>query len=254
MIKFVEESISHKFCEILDCSGYLGARIKTQYEVYHNISKTACFWVLDDGAVSLLDGFCTIVANQNCDFEELSALLSISAVDTISCDEFVAEQMQKYMSFSSHKKGSLLEYRKDTTYPIPFITTINNASFKAVYKTLTISNAGMEEELPYDYWLSDISLKTRRGVAKIYSVMRDDEVISTATIIGKSKNYAQIGGVATHPNYRFRGYSTAILKQIINECVQNGIIPTLLTDSDVAYNMYKHLGFDDVGVCFELKI
>lgn len=268
MIKFVDNpELTSRFIDILNSRSYLGARIKTFYDLYKDISKTACFWLLDnDGAACLVDGFCTIIGNQNCNFEELAALLSMSPVTTIQADEYSKTELSKYMKFSYIFKGAVMEYKKATALPISDINISDNENLSDVYKTIAIVNDYMEEYLPHDYWLSDVSLKKRRGYASVFSIVRDGIIASTAGIYGKSDSTALIASVATLENYQNRGFSSALLTKIINDCISENKTPSLLNirceikngieypKDDTAFNLYKKLGFAVSEYCYELEL
>jgi len=78
----------------------------------------------------------------------------------------------------------------------------------------------------------------------------DGQIVSTANPHGVSKNYFQIGGVATREQYRGRGYAKQVVSKLcrhyFDEGVKNGL---LFTDNEnvAALKVYASLGFKPDG-------
>ncbi len=92
-------------------------------------------------------------------------------------------------------------------------------------------------------------------------IKADDRIISHAAIYPRFVNTVDglelkvgcIGGVATHPEYRGRGYATAVLNDCIRKMEQEDYdISILWTDSP---DFYRRLGWESAGteLCFNLN-
>lgn len=92
--------------------------------------------------------------------------------------------------------------------------------------------------------------RTRVRLDQTFVLKTDAEIASTANPHGVSKNYFQIGGVATREQYRGRGYAKQVVSKLcrhyFNEGVKNGL---LFTDNNnaAAQKVYVSLGFKPNG-------
>ncbi len=79
-----------------------------------------------------------------------------------------------------------------------------------------------------------------------FILKKDNKIVAKANIHGVSKNYFQIGGVATLPEHRNKGYSKQTISYLCNFHFQMGIPHALLfTDNNnlAARAVYKKIGF-----------
>ena len=101
-------------------------------------------------------------------------------------------------------------------------------------------------------------LKVRRGIAKgqttVLTAEVDGKTVSTATIRGRTANAGAISSVATLPEYRRRGFASALTsacsKMLFDEHRESWLVPA---DENVR-KLYEHLGFAPAGKCFILHL
>ncbi|MGL4912984.1 MAG: GNAT family N-acetyltransferase [Romboutsia sp.] len=86
-------------------------------------------------------------------------------------------------------------------------------------------------------------LKTGRG----YCVEINRQVVAMAKSTSESQTHAMIVGVATHPNYRNKGYATKCITKICMELLRENKTPCLFYDNQEAGKIYKKLGFEELG-------
>ncbi len=80
-----------------------------------------------------------------------------------------------------------------------------------------------------------------------FIIKKDGKLVAKANIHGISRNYFQIGGVATLPEYRNKGYAKQVVSYLCNFHFQMGIPHALLfTDNNnkAAQSVYKKIGFN----------
>lgn len=90
----------------------------------------------------------------------------------------------------------------------------------------------------------------RRILPERFFVLREEEkIVAQACIHGKSRNYFQIGGVGTLPEYRGRGLAKQVVSALIKHYFAQGIGTAQLftsNDNTAAQNVYAALGFKPV--------
>ena len=83
------------------------------------------------------------------------------------------------------------------------------------------------------------------GQTAVVSV--DDTVVSTASVLVQSDQYALLGAVATHKNHRKCGHAANALYLLIQSLLQAGKTPIILCDNPVAIHLYQGMGFEEYG-------
>lgn len=87
-------------------------------------------------------------------------------------------------------------------------------------------------------------VNTKRG--RMFGLYEMDKLVSVAQTEFESSDNALIVGVATLPTYQNRGYSTQLMKYLINLLRLEGKSMSLEYESTIAAKLYKDLGFEVV--------
>ncbi len=77
-------------------------------------------------------------------------------------------------------------------------------------------------------------------------VVVDDKVVATAAIIIENKFYGNVGhieDVATHPDFRGKGFGASVVNQCLVIAKQNHCYKVILDCADKNVEFYEHLGF-----------
>ena len=96
-------------------------------------------------------------------------------------------------------------------------------------------------------WLTELSHKTRHGLAEIYILKVKNSPISTSGIYFKGTDSAILAGVATVPAMRGRGYGRRLVEHTTAAALAQGLTPYLLTADDRLGAFYTACGFMDAG-------
>ena len=89
----------------------------------------------------------------------------------------------------------------------------------------------------------------------IYAMYIDNQIVASASVISETDTYGVINGVATHIDYRKKGYANELVDQIIYDyiCDRNmGLI--LYYDNPNAQKIYKRKGFLDVNTWSSINL
>ncbi len=87
-----------------------------------------------------------------------------------------------------------------------------------------------------------------------YITREKNKIVSTASTKVESKTVALISAVATHPDFRKKGYSTAILTKLCSDLYKERKSTCLSYDNPIAARIYCRLGFKKIGVWEKLKL
>jgi len=82
---------------------------------------------------------------------------------------------------------------------------------------------------------------------RAYYIEKDEEIISIAQTTAENSISAMIIGVCTHPNHRNEGYASACVSHICKDLLTENKTLCLFYDNPKAGQMYKNLGFRDIG-------
>ena len=87
-----------------------------------------------------------------------------------------------------------------------------------------------------------------KGVKKIYFIKEDNKIVSGCTTTAENKYSAMIVGVFTLEHYRNLGYAKKVVTKLCKDLVEEGKECCLFFDNPIAGDMYKSIGFKDIGI------
>lgn len=127
---------------------------------------------------------------------------------------------------------------------------IVKASLQDLNKLIPLENEYQIEEVllsPKDLNKKGIYVNYKKKLLEddIYFIENKNIPITKGGTTYKSINYTLLGGIYTWPNLRNRGYSTTLLKHILNEQLILGYKGALFVkeNNEAALHLYKKLGF-----------
>ncbi|WP_163539941.1 GNAT family N-acetyltransferase [Gracilibacillus sp. YIM 98692] len=85
------------------------------------------------------------------------------------------------------------------------------------------------------------------GVARCYYIEKDGEMVSTASTSAENTSSAMIVAVGTNQKYKRQGYATLCMAKLCYDLLQEGKELCLFYENPTAGNIYKRLGFQDIG-------
>lgn len=108
-----------------------------------------------------------------------------------------------------------------------------------------------ENIIEFDTQKDDDVIKdgVRKGSNRI-TYIRDEKskkIISTAQTTAESSQSAMVVGVASHPDFRRYGYASACVYALIRSIIEEGRTACLFYDNPKAGDIYKRIGFEDMG-------
>jgi predicted GNAT family acetyltransferase len=108
------------------------------------------------------------------------------------------------------------------------------------------------DEVPsLNAWYPDVSHRLRHNCAQIATIWDANKVVSTAMTVAESDGTAILGQVATHNDYRGRGYAQTCIKSLISRCKGKSLY--ILPMTEYARSLYEKMGFVPDGAWAELQ-
>lgn len=108
-----------------------------------------------------------------------------------------------------------------------------------------------DEMAPLNAWYPDVSHRLRHDCGKIAVIKDDNRIVSTAMTVAETDAHALIGQVATHPDFRGRGYAKTCINSIISRCKAKKLY--ILPVTETAHYVYTSMGFVPDGAWAELQ-
>lgn len=144
------------------------------------------------------------------------------------------------------KKGVVLRY--DGPLAESSVSVCETPDLPAVYALLCDC---FEEMPPLDAWYPDVSHRLRHNCAKIATIYDGNSVVSTAMTVAETDTSALVGQVATHKDYRGRGYAKTCINSLITRCKGKKLY--ILPMTKIAHSLYTKMGFIPSGEWAELQ-
>ena len=106
-----------------------------------------------------------------------------------------------------------------------------------------------------EFGMNDVDEQAERLAKKIkdkagrdYFIEEDGKVVSKVGTAAENSQSAMLVGVCTDPEYRKRGYTTAIMSEILRDLLEEKETVCLFYDNPKAGSIYKRSGFVDIGM------
>ena len=125
---------------------------------------------------------------------------------------------------------------------------IKTPSIRGVYHHL----ASVFADFPaFDGWYADVSHRVRHGCCHIATIEVGEDIVSTAMTVAETDCSALIGGVATAPAHRRKGYASQCVQSLLFSLPQKTVY---IAPSDRnAEHLYKTLGFSARDIWAEIS-
>ena len=255
LVKIDNTNISryHQLC----CAEHVfGSRSRSALAAYgaeHSVHK---FWILtengsDVAALHLNGSVLTVVKSGTIGTEDIVQLTKDFEIHEIDCDWDLCEVLHGILggvtesSYYMEYKGS----RLDTDF-----YDIKPADLKDVYSVLQQSHEYYRTHLKFEPWADNLTKLAGCGAAEVYQLERDGKPIGTGSVISRDDTHAAIAAVAVIPEYRLQGIGSYITKFLINQIIDMGKTPCLISGYDEVAELYKKIDFVAYGRWGELYI
>lgn len=210
-------------------------RIHSLKRAYGLEAPFVCYYADDcGGLMSIMDSAGVLYCTEN--VEEWLIFVSMNPdVTHLHCSAEVGRQLMAGGSWRG-REGIVLKYEGDrdfapsTVCETPYLPHVHALLCKC-----------FDEMAPLNAWYPDVSHRIRHNCAKIATILDDEKVVSTAMTVAETDSAALLGQVATHSDYRGRGYAQTCLNSLISRCKDKRLY--ILPMTDYAQSLYQKMGF-----------
>lgn len=223
--------------------------IEALMKTYGFNTSFAMFWIQElDGkisaAVSKVDSHVIVAAEDGFDSQELKEFLTVIGFSSLLGERQVLEDL----GFKISEKGFIMKYK-------PAISSYENSSsltfnceppYRKIYNLLKEPDAFGESIPSYEDWLCDLSGRVRNNCARVLFREREDKCISCGMFTFESDCGAVMGAVATHKDFRSKGYASDIVKELCAAAKSENKDVFLMCREDKV-SFYKKLEFKITG-------
>lgn len=264
MIRFVSPELVPLFEESVGRFGIFGTKIYSQYQTYGVTDGILDLWLLlagdrAVGAVSRLDGTMTLAASGAADADELAAFIGSAGcrffegeralcerVNAVIRGELCSSRILRWggLPASAEARPTAAALCADGIPP-DAVTPADNLG--EVYALLCVAEPEFAAHTGYAAWLTEVSHKQRHGLADIYILKVDRNIVSTISIYFKGASHAILAGLATDPACRGRGYARRMMAYATASALAQGLEPWLLVSGDGVSAFHRACGYVDAG-------
>ena len=194
------------------------------------------------GLLSILDGNAVLYCREN--VEEWVTFVTMNPdILRIHCSAAIARILRSTEEWQG-REGIVLKYADNAAASnvceTPYLPHVH-ALLSACFEDMASLNA----------WYPDVSHRIRHNCGKIAAILIDNQVVSTAMTVAETETVAVIGQVATHVDFRGRGYAQACINSLISRCKGKQLY--ILPITEYAQSLYEKMGFVPDGNWAELQ-
>lgn len=125
---------------------------------------------------------------------------------------------------------------------------------RAAYE-LIVSCADAQFQPPvFEDFYVDVNHKLRHNAMRLIAIQDGGKPVALAMTVAESENGAVLGAVACSPDYRRRGYGSAVVRQITDSLVAEGKTVFLHRAKHANVSFYQQLGFTECGTWREYSL
>ena len=224
-------------------------RILSLYECYGEGYDFVSFWVQENegetvAAISLFEDKFSLYLTEKSDLEELELFLRFGGGKGFLFDAKYALNIphENYIS------GDVLEYKGSYNSDKELYTP----EIKALYSLLQACSAPDFRVPDYLTFLSDVTHRRNLSKCDILALSCDGVLASAAMTVSCTENAVIIGAVATHPDFRKRGFSRRVVCSLSEKMRARGKRVFVLSASEKNTLFYQHSGFETVAGFMEI--
>ncbi len=195
-----------------------------------------------------------VYAPSEYDAEEFAKIIMSYQDSEISGDGSILQQLEPYISMDIYEKTDM--YFAECTRAS--VNIKNDELLVKGVKRATIDDAkriveleSKIEEFGNTSSKEDRENSFRRGMetktARTYYIEENSEMVSAVSATAENSVSAMIVGVCTLPDYRKKGYVSAILSIMMEDLLQEKETLCLFYHNPEAGSIYKRIGFYDIG-------
>ena len=196
------------------------------------------------GLLSVMDGAAVLSCSDN-DEEWLVFLMMNPDVYHLHCSAALGCKLKELGGWQG-REGVVLKYEGDRD-----LATSDVCESPYLPHVHALLNECFDSMASLNAWYPDVSHRIRHDCAKIAVILDGERVVSSAMTVAETDTSAVLGQVATHCDYRGRGYAKTCINSLISRRKDKELY--ILPMTDIAHSLYTKMGFVPDGEWAELQ-
>lgn len=223
------------------CQDPFYTRILSLFEGYGASVSFVGFWLQTvDGeaaaAISRFEDKFSLYLTERSDLEEIAAFLRFQGAGSVMLDgKFTLDIHAKYAI-----SGQVLEYQGEAYHSE---LELYRPDCQRLYRLLQSCTSDIFIVPDYMMFLSDVTHRSNLGKCTVIGVDVNGALASSVMTVSETAHAAILGAVATHPDYRNRGLSGALVRTLASQITGEGRRAFVFSASEVNTRFYERLGF-----------
>ena len=233
-----------------------GSRIMTALRTYGPEDARALFWLLlkDDSpaaALYLAGDVLSVSAAPEADPAPIAALVRQQAVHEVDTNWDQCAALQSLLGGTTDSSYYMVYRGGPVEEAFPDIAPGDPL---AVFSVLQRSHEYYRTHLRFEPWAEDLGRRLNTGLAEVYQLELDGEVVATGSIASQDEECGVIAAVAVVPEYRLRGLGSRVSRFLVKRILELGKTPRRISGYDEVAELYRQVGFDTCGRWGELYL
>lgn len=240
MLKLSESKDIDKILGICD-SDLLGTRIACYALAYGFDRDFLQIWFDEETSVAVAKFYDSMTLAGECsspeEVREFVRMIGFQSLEMSleNCHRlgFKADEVKKSYIFSGNVKDHVADIVGEEHY---------KELYRLVSKNIPGSFADTKEA--YLAFLSDLTFKQRRGLARCRGIISDGRLISSVITSAETQNSALLSAVASDRDFRGKGVGKATVLSTVNELINENKKVFVIALNESAEGFYEHIGFE----------
>lgn len=243
MLKLAKEQDIETVINI--CHGdLLGTRIACYALAYGFEREFLHIWFDETNSVVIAEFYDSMTLSGNCEpSEEIRDFLGMIGFHSLelsleNCIKlgFEADDIKKSYIFGGKAENLGAE-------------NITEEYYKALYSLVSENIPGSFDESKDAYlaFLSDLTFRQRRGLARCKGIISDGKLVSSVITSAETPDYALISAVASDKSIRGKGLGKSTVLSMVDELIKEDKKVFVVALNKSAEGFYEHLGFKFYG-------
>jgi len=258
VIRYLNAETEAFLCNKENTFGIYEIKIYSQYQTYGAGKRELDLWSIEQdgqirGFLSRLNGVLTIAA-RDVDAAECAVFAHTVGARCINGERELLEQLNAVIhgtlcaSWILRRRGDIPAEAAAALCADGVSVRVERAQrLSEVCRLHVLATPGFAETVDQDAWIAEASHKQRHGLADYYILKVNKNAISTASILFRGKGQAVLAAIATHPDFRRKGYGSWLVDYTLRQACADGLAVWLFTREDSLMDFYAPLGFEIAG-------
>lgn len=206
----------------------VSGRLLAWWEAYHDTTIARFYQTQNNGCIAILDTQ-AIVCIPSEDAEETKAFFDLQP-----------EIRSIYTTTPECAVGKTIYF---TAMVAPTVTQLERMETVKLQVLYTFLKPFFEDLPPFEAWYLDVSYRTRHSLCRHVAITDNGNIASSAMTVAEWQGGALIGGVATAPEFRCRGYAARCVLSLTSILQSMGKTVWICPYNPPAKRLYESLGF-----------